>query len=134
MKYSERMSMVKPSAIRDSQKKIAAKVASGGSVISFAAGLPDPNLFPLKEITEVEKAYYKITGQSMEKVYRDPRGEWSIRDLQIMKDLGYKTYFYSADYKDFAEDVTKEYALAELTKRLHNGAIYLIHPCYYINI
>ena len=45
-----------------------------------------------------------------------------------MKDLGYKTYFYSADYKDFAEDVTKEYALAELTKRLHNGAIYLIHP------
>ena len=82
----------------------------------------------LKEITEVEKAYYKITGQSMEKVYRDPRGEWSIRDLQIMKDLGYKTYFYSADYKDFAEDVTKEYALAELTKRLHNGAIYLIHP------
>ena len=64
----------------------------------------------------------------MEKVYRDPRGEWSYRDLQIMKDLGYKTYFYSADYLDYKEDVSKEKALNELTKRVHNGAIYLMHP------
>lgn len=82
----------------------------------------------LKEIKEVEKTYYEITGRNMEKVYRDPRGEWSFRDLQIMKDLGYKTYFYSADYLDFKEDVSKEKALNELTKRVHNGAIYLMHP------
>lgn len=82
----------------------------------------------LKEITEVEETYYEITGQNMEKIYRDPRGEWSYRDLQIMKDLGYKSYFYSADYLDFKEDVTKEKALNELTKRVHNGAIYLMHP------
>ena len=31
MKYAQRMNMVKASAIRASQKKIAAKVASGGS-------------------------------------------------------------------------------------------------------
>ena len=82
----------------------------------------------LQEITEVEQTYYKITGQNMEKVYRDPRGEWSYRDLQIMKDLGYKTYFNSADYLDYKEDVSKEQALNELTKRVHNGAIYLMHP------
>ena len=82
----------------------------------------------LSEIEEVEKTYYQITGQNMEKVYRDPRGEWSFRDLQIMKDLGYRTYFYSADYLDYKEDVPKEKALNELTKRVHNGAIYLIHP------
>lgn len=82
----------------------------------------------ISEIKEVEQAYYEITGKQMEKVYRDPRGEWSYRSLQIMKDLGYKTYFYSADYKDFENDVTKEKALSELTKRYHNGAIYLIHP------
>ena len=82
----------------------------------------------LQEIEEVEQTYYKITGQNMEKVYRDPRGEWSYRDLQIMKDLGYKSYFYSADYLDFKEDVSKEKALNELTKRVHNGAIYLMHP------
>ncbi len=82
----------------------------------------------LEEIQKVEQTYYEITGENMAKIYRDPRGEWSWRDLQIMKDLGYKTFFYSADYQDFNEDVSKEEALSELTKRVHNGAIYLIHP------
>lgn len=82
----------------------------------------------LAEIKKMEDSYYEITGQEMEKVYRDPRGEWSFRDLQIVKDLGYRSYFYSADYLDWKEDVSKEYALNELLKRHHNGAIYLIHP------
>lgn len=82
----------------------------------------------IEEIKKVERTYYEITGQNIEKVYRDPRGEWSYRGLQIMKDLGYRTYFYSADYFDFEENVSKEKALNELTKRVHNGAIYLMHP------
>ncbi len=82
----------------------------------------------LTEIKEVENAYYEITGKKLDKVYRDPRGEWSYRDLTIMKDLGYKTYFYSANYNDFSGTLTKEKALSEMTKRYHNGAIYLIHP------
>ena len=45
MKFSTRMNRMKPSAIRDVQKKIAAKP----DVISFAAGLPDPALFPLDD-------------------------------------------------------------------------------------
>ena len=52
----------------------------------------------------------------------------AYRDLQIIKDLGYKTYFYSAYYMDFGENLSKEEALNELTKRVHNGAIYLFHP------
>ena len=82
----------------------------------------------LKEIQDVEKIYKEITGKEIDKVYRDPRGEWSFRDLQIMKDLGYKTFFYSANYNDFSGTLTKEKALSEMLKRYHNGAIYLIHP------
>lgn len=82
----------------------------------------------LKEIQAVEKTYYEVTGKNMEKIFRDPKGEWSYRSLQIMKDLGYKTYFYSAYYNDFEENISKETALNELTKRVHNGAIYLLHP------
>ena len=82
----------------------------------------------LEEIVSVEDTYNKATGKQMEKIYREPRGEWSFRSLQIMKDLGYKTYFYSADYFDFGDDVTKEKALNELTIRAHRGAIYLMHP------
>ena len=47
----------------------------------------------------------------MDKIYRDPRGEWSYRDLTIMKDLGYKTFFYSANYDDFSKELSKEEAL-----------------------
>lgn len=82
----------------------------------------------LNEIKETESAYYNITGKQMDKVYRDPRGEWSYRDLTIMKDLGYKSFFYSANYDDFSKELSKEQALAEMMKRYHNGAIYLIHP------
>ena len=46
MRFSKRMATLKPSAIRATQKKIASKPG----VISFAAGLPDPDLFPLKDL------------------------------------------------------------------------------------
>lgn len=82
----------------------------------------------LYEIQETEKAFYNITGHQMDKIYRDPRGEWSFRDLAIMKDLGYKSFFYSANYDDFSSVLSKEKALSEMTKRVHNGAVYLIHP------
>ena len=32
----------------------------------------------LEEIKNVEQTYYKITGKEIEKIYRDPRGEWSL--------------------------------------------------------
>lgn len=82
----------------------------------------------LSEILEVEQVFHNITGKEIDKVYREPRGEWSERSLKIVSDLGYKSFFYSADYLDWNGDVTKEYALSELKKRVHNGAIYLIHP------
>lgn len=82
----------------------------------------------LREITEVEDAYYKITGKKMDKIYREPRGEFSLRSLQIVKDLGYSSYFWSASYLDFNGELSKEKALAEMKSRYHNGAIYLIHP------
>lgn len=82
----------------------------------------------VSEITDLEKAYFEITGKIMDKVYREPKGEWSERSLAIVKDMGYKSFFYSADYLDWNGDVTGDYAYNELMKRYHNGAIYLIHP------
>lgn len=82
----------------------------------------------LKEITLTEQAFKEVTGVEMDKVYREPRGEWSYRSLQIVKDLGYKSFFWSADYLDWNGTVSKEKALSEWMKRYHNGAIYLIHP------
>lgn len=82
----------------------------------------------VNEIEENEKTYLEITGVAMDKVYREPKGEYSYRSLQIIHDLGYKTYFWSADHYDFDYDVSKQKALEEMMKRYHNGAIYLLHP------
>lgn len=49
MKFANRMDLVKASGIRFVQKKIASKT----DVISFAAGLPDGDLFPLEELTQL---------------------------------------------------------------------------------
>ncbi len=82
----------------------------------------------LKEITAVEEAFEQVTGTKMDPIYREPKGEYSYRSLQIMKDLGYKTYFWSIAYVDFQGDLSKEQAMQEMTSRVHNGAIYLLHP------
>lgn len=46
MSFSKRMSRIKPSGIRAVQKRIAGK----SDMISFAAGLPDPALYPLEDL------------------------------------------------------------------------------------
>lgn len=80
------------------------------------------------EVTETEKAYTKVTGLKMEKIFRFPKGGYSERTLKILDDLGYTTYFWSHAYYDYGEDISKEKAYEALTKYIHNGAIYLIHP------
>lgn len=58
MRFSERMGRMKASAIRDVQKRI----ASRPDVISFAAGLPDPSLFPLEDYAAALDAMVKENG------------------------------------------------------------------------
>lgn len=82
----------------------------------------------LDEILLVEDTFKEVTGRSMDKIYREPRGEFSYRTLSIMKDLGYSTYFWSSAYKDWDDGLTKEEAYTAMISRVHNGAIYLLHP------
>lgn len=82
----------------------------------------------INQIKQVEDIFKEITGTNIDKVYREPKGVWSYRSLQIMKDLGYKTYFWSSAYVDFQGELSKEKAYNLMIERLHNGAIYLIHP------
>ena len=82
----------------------------------------------VNQIRQVEDAFKQITGVSLDKVYREPKGVWSYRSLELMKNLGYKTYFWSSAYVDFNGKLTKEEAYNLMIERIHNGAIYLIHP------
>lgn len=82
----------------------------------------------LEELTKTEETYQKITGQKMPKIYREPAGEWSYRSLKLVQDMGYRTYFWSAAYMDYGENVSKGEALQQMMKMHHNGVIYLLHP------
>ena len=82
----------------------------------------------INQIKQVEDAFREITKVPLDKVYREPRGVWSYRSLEIVKSFGYKTYFWSSAYVDFKGELTKEDAYNLMIERIHNGAIYLIHP------
>lgn len=82
-----------------------------------------------KELKDVETAYKEITGQEMKKFYRPPQGKYSESNLQMAKELGYKTFFWSLAYVDWYENdqPTKEEAFDKLLGRIHPGAIVLLH-------
>ena len=82
-----------------------------------------------KELTDVEDAFRQTTGQEMTKYYRPPQGIYSESNLEMAKELGYQTFFWSLAYVDwYADDQpTKEEAFDKLLGRIHPGAILLLH-------
>lgn len=81
------------------------------------------------EMTQVEELYQQITGNPMLKFYRPPQGKYSTENLQMAKELGYKTFFWSLAYVDWYQDKqpTHEEAFKKLLGRIHPGAIVLLH-------
>lgn len=82
-----------------------------------------------KELGELETLYEQTIGKPMEKYYRPPQGKYSENNLQIAKELGYKTIFWSLAYVDWNQDSqpSHEEAFDKLLKRVHPGAIVLLH-------
>ncbi|MGN0141278.1 MAG: polysaccharide deacetylase family protein [Roseburia sp.] len=82
-----------------------------------------------KEVDDVAALFQEITGTEMTKYYRPPQGKYSTENLKMAKELGYSTFFWSLAYVDWNVDdqPTKEEAFEKLLKRIHPGAIVLLH-------
>ena len=82
-----------------------------------------------KELTDFEVKLKQITGKECDMFYRPPQGKYSTRSLQMAKNAGYKTIFWSLAYVDWYDNnqPTKEEAFDKLLKRIHPGAIVLLH-------
>lgn len=82
-----------------------------------------------KELEDLEAIYREKTGKEMVKHYRPPQGKYSVENLKMAKDLGYKTFFWSLAYVDWYNDnqPSKEEAFSKLLGRIHPGAIVLLH-------
>lgn len=81
------------------------------------------------ELTKVKKKFTELTGVKEMNYLRPPRGEFSERTLMLSEKLGYTNVFWSMAYKDWEINKQKggDYAYAEIMKRIHPGAVMLIH-------
>ena len=82
-----------------------------------------------KELNKLEDSFATVTGKQMIKYYRPPQGKYSVENLKMAKELGYKTFFWSLAYVDWYNDKqpSKEQAFQKLLGRIHPGAVVLLH-------
>lgn len=82
-----------------------------------------------KEMDDVASLFKETTGTELAMYYRPPQGKYSTANLQMAKELGYSTFFWSLAYVDWNQDdqPSHEEAFEKLTKRIHPGAIVLLH-------
>ena len=90
--------------------------------------ISDPETFRT-EMDSVADLFQEITGTTISPYYRPPQGKYATANLQMAKDLGYSTFFWSLAYVDWNVDAqpTHEEAFQKLTSRIHPGAIVLLH-------
>ncbi len=120
--------------IKDNPELIKRMAEEGHIVGNHTFTHPDMSAISDKEAFEaelgrLETAYKEAVGNDMSKFYRPPQGRYSESNLAMAKELGYTTVFWSLAYVDWYENdqPTKQTADEKLTKRLHNGAVVLLH-------
>jgi peptidoglycan-N-acetylmuramic acid deacetylase len=82
-----------------------------------------------RELEKVKVKYEELTGRNDMVYLRPPRGVFSERSLALSQEQGYVNVFWSLAYKDWEVDNQKgwKYAYDQIMKRVHPGAIMLIH-------
>ena len=82
-----------------------------------------------KELKDLEDLFRETCGKELPKYYRPPQGTYSQRNLELAKELGYRTVFWSLAYADWRNDAqpTQQQAFDKLLPRTHDGAVILLH-------
>ena len=65
-----------------------------------------------RELTGLSSKFQEITGQEPDKFYRPPQGLYTRENLEMARDLGYRTLFWSLSDRD-----------PELLAHMHSGAV-----------
>lgn len=82
-----------------------------------------------EEITSNAQCMKELTGYDMDFFFRPPKGEYSERTLQITKNMGYTTIFWSLAYPDYDvnDQPGADFVVEHFDKYIHPGAVPLIH-------
>ncbi len=120
--------------LSDNRELIGQIVKEGHTVGNHTFSHPDMSAISSEqsfreELAKNEALYREITGGEMAKFYRPPQGKFSEENLKMAQKLSYQTIFWSLAYVDWYVDdqPDPEEAIALLTKRIHPGAIVLLH-------
>lgn len=120
--------------IETSPELVKRMVAEGHTVGNHTYSHPDMSKISdeesfKKELQSLETLYKETTGEELLKIYRPPQGKYCVSNLEMADKLGYKTIFWSLAYVDWYEDKqpTKQEAFDKLLKRIHPGAVVLLH-------
>ena len=116
----------------DSAKDLVLRMKEDGHVLANHSNL-HKNITTLnrgqieEEIKGLEIKYNNLTGSNLTKFFRPPAGNFDQKSLEVVKDLGYVPLFWSVAYKDWDHKNGIEFAVQEVCKNIHNGAIILLH-------
>lgn len=120
--------------IRDNPKQVERMLEEGHIVANHTMNHPDMSVISelssfKNELSQAELLYKELTQQDMPKYYRPPRGIYSTDNLEMAKELGYKTIFWSLAYVDWYvnKQPSHEEAFAKLIPRAHSGMVLLLH-------
>jgi peptidoglycan-N-acetylmuramic acid deacetylase len=82
------------------------------------------------ELRALEDRYFEITGKPMAKYFRPPEGRFDHASMQRLKNLGYKTIFWSFAYADWDNNsqMSTTNAKQKIFDNIHNGEVMLLHP------
>ncbi len=79
----------------------------------------------LNDLEKLEKVFNEKTNSVLSKTFRPPEGRFSEESLKILKEAGYKTFFWSVALVDWKN--TKIDSYKGVIDNLHDGAIILLH-------
>ncbi|MDR0325856.1 MAG: polysaccharide deacetylase family protein [Oscillospiraceae bacterium] len=119
----------------ESAPELVRRMASEGHIIGNHTSrhpdmsqVTDPAAFK-KELNDLDEKIKQVTGEGAAKYYRPPAGKYTDQNLKMAQKNGYKTVFWSLAYADWKNDrqPSHEHAMGKLTKRIHPGAVILLH-------
>ena len=83
----------------------------------------------LNDVKKLENLYKEKMGSSMSKYIRPPKGEYTYNSQKLLSDNDYTSVFWSLAYVDWYKDkyYGNHYSYNNIIKKIHNGAIILMH-------
>ncbi|MFD0714836.1 delta-lactam-biosynthetic de-N-acetylase [Paenibacillus sp. GCM10027626] len=119
--------------VKDQPELVKRMTAEGHIVGNHSWSHPDMTTLSAEqiqsELNRVKLAVQEVTGQSTMHYLRPPRGIFSERSLEVSRQAGYISVFWSIAYKDWDVNAQRgaQHAYNNVMAQLHPGAVLLLH-------